>query len=298
MEPLSVPIIFHSGWSCRSCSAKQLPTLVPAVHVVVAHDVFRVQEREGGGMAVGGDLVVAGGDRPGRVLAVKDVDQPAQHRHTIRGALFPDLVPRAPEHDRRMVPVAADEVHHVALRPLREVLVVALGHLADGPFVERLVHDEEAEPVAQIEELRGRRVVRGADGVGPHGLQRLEPAAPDRFRHGRAEAARVVMQVHAPHLHPAAVEQEPAILVVGDGADAERRGGQVGAAARRPRPPNGARRGPATPPTRAAATRLAAAAPARPPGRRPARTASPCGRPPARRSPPPPSGARPFRDAP
>ena len=58
---------------------KALPTLVPAVHVVVADDVFRVQEREGGGMAVGGDLVVAGGDRPGRVFAVKDVDQPAQH---------------------------------------------------------------------------------------------------------------------------------------------------------------------------------------------------------------------------
>jgi hypothetical protein len=165
-----------------------------------------------------------------KASVVEDVHQPAQYLHAVGGALLADLVPRAPEHDRRMIPVAADEIHHVALGPFLEVLVIALGHLADGPLVEHLVHDQEAEAIAQVEKLRRRRVVRGADGVGAHRLQRLQPAAPHRLRHGRAEAARVVVEVDAPHLQPAAVEHEATILVVGDGADAERRDNQVGAA--------------------------------------------------------------------
>ena len=68
-------------------------------------------------------------------------------------ALLADLVPGAPQHDRRMVAVAADEVRHVTLGPFGEVLVVALRHLADGPLVEGLRHDQEAQAVAQVEEL-------------------------------------------------------------------------------------------------------------------------------------------------
>ena len=70
--------------------------------------------------------------------------------------------------------------------------------------------------------------------LAPIALSSLEPPLPDPLGHGRAEAAGVVMQVHAPHLDPPAVEQEAAILVVRDGADAERRGDQVDGLRRRP----------------------------------------------------------------
>ena len=151
-----------------------------------------------------------------------------------------------------MVPVAANEVGDVTLGPLVEVLVVALRHLADGPLVEGLRHDQEAHPVAQVEELGRGRIVRGADGVGAHRLQHLEPALPDPLRHGRAEPAGIVMQVDAPHLDPPAVQQEAAVLVVRDGADAERRGGHIGGPSAIPDTPSGACTASATPPTRAA----------------------------------------------
>ncbi len=112
----------------------------------------------------------------------------------------------------------------------REVLVIALRHLADGPFVEHLRHDEEAHAVAQIEELGGGRIMRGADGVRAHRLEHLEPALPDSLRHRRAQAAGLVMQVDAPHLDPPAIEQEAAVVIVGDAADSERRDGHVGGA--------------------------------------------------------------------
>ena len=127
---------------------EELPALVPAVHIVVAHDVESAQERERRRMAVGHDVVVPGGDRPGRVLAVEEVEEPAEHLRPVRHALLADLVAGAPEDDRRVVAVAADEVGDVALGPLGEVLVVPLRHLAQGPLVERLRHDQEAEAIA------------------------------------------------------------------------------------------------------------------------------------------------------
>ena len=89
---------------------EELTALVPAVHVVVAHHVLGSQEVEGGGIAVGDDPVVAGRDRPRRVLAVEDADQPAQHLGAAGRALLADLVAGAPQNDRWVVAVAVDEV--------------------------------------------------------------------------------------------------------------------------------------------------------------------------------------------
>ena len=112
---------------------------------------------------------------------------------------------------------------------------------------------QQAEPIAQVEELGRGGIVRGADGVDAHPPEHLQPALPHPLRHRRADRARVVVQVDAEQLDAPAVQQEAAVAVEGDGADAERRGDQRPRGARLPATPNAARRGAASPPTRAAA---------------------------------------------
>ena len=85
-----------------------------------------------------------------------------------------------------MIAVAANEVRNVRDRPLREHLGIAetAGHAvvpASDPFVfcrsefvERLVHHQKTEPVAQIQKLRVGRIVAGADGIDADFLQREE----------------------------------------------------------------------------------------------------------------------------
>ena len=121
-----------------------------------------------------------------------------------------------------------DEVRHVALGPLREILVIALGHLAERPLVERLGHDEKAQPIAEIEELRGGRIVRRADGVCAHRLERLQPALPDPERHRGTNCAAVMMQIDASELYAATVEQESPILIERNSANAECRSHGIG----------------------------------------------------------------------
>ena len=131
-------------------------------------------------------------------------------------------------------------------------------------------------------------------GVGAHRLQRSR-AGGARPRSGTAAPSRaaVVMQVHAPHLHPAAVEQEPAILVVGDacGCRTSSRPSSTRATAGDDRRWSVYSAGDSSDQSRGDSTRSRCSS-STASRRRPARTASPCGRPPARRSPPPPSGAR------
>ena len=78
-----------------------------------------------------------------------------------------------------------------------EVLAVAVLHLGLAPHVEGLVHDEEAHPVGGLEQLRGRRVVAGADGVRAH-LFRISScrSIARRFTAG-AERPEVVVVAHA-----------------------------------------------------------------------------------------------------
>jgi len=39
---------------------------------------------------------------------------------------------------------------------------------ASFPAIERLTHHDHSHPVAPVEQFRRRRIVAGADGVGPH----------------------------------------------------------------------------------------------------------------------------------
>src|SRR3970282_1022662 len=100
---------------------KDLPAPPPAVHVVVAHDVQGVEELQGGGTPLGRDVVVAGGDWAGGILSVENILEPAEHPGAVRGPLLPDFIAGAPQHDRGMIAVPPDEIHHVPLGPLGEI---------------------------------------------------------------------------------------------------------------------------------------------------------------------------------
>ena len=120
------------------------------------------------------------------------------------------LVGDAPDRDARMIAVAADLVV-----PLFHVLRIAAHQPA-------LVHDQHAEPVADIEQFRRGRIVRGADGVAAELLQFLHAEFLQRIRDGRADAGVVLVIAGAVNLVMLAVQQKAVRRVKADGADAER----------------------------------------------------------------------------
>ena len=92
---------------------EQLAPLVPTVDVIVADDIFGIQEGQCGRMFIGHDLIIPGRHRPRWILAVKDVHEPTQDLRAVRCTLLTDFVPGAPQHDRRVVPIAVHEIRHV-----------------------------------------------------------------------------------------------------------------------------------------------------------------------------------------
>ena len=136
--------------------------------------------------------------------------------------LLADLVADRPHHDGRVVAVAADEVREVRLPPVVEVAGVGIGSaLADRPHVERLVQHEKTEPVAGVQHLDARRVVRCAHGVRAHLLQELQLALERACVGGRAERAGVRMLADAAQLQVAAVEEQPLLRAERDRPHAE-----------------------------------------------------------------------------
>ena len=98
--------------------------------------------------------------------------------------------------------------------------------LALGPFIEGLIHDEEAEAVAEVEEFGGRGIVGAADGVDAGGAEEKQAALPDLLGNRGAQATGIFMEADALELHGDAVEGEAGVGVEGGGADAK--GGDVG----------------------------------------------------------------------
>ena len=96
-----------------------------------------------------------------------------------------------------MIAVAARHVARIVLRPVGEILAVAVEHLGDAPHVEGLVHHQQAEPVAVFENLRRRRIVAGAQGIDSGGLENLQLAFDGAAVDGRAERAEIVMVADA-----------------------------------------------------------------------------------------------------
>ena len=110
------------------------------------------------------------------------------------------LVGDAPNRDARMIAVAPDLVV-----PFFHVLRIAAHQPA-------LVQDQHAEPVADIEQFRRGRIVRGANGVAAELLQFFHAEFLQRIRDGRADAGVVLMIAGAVNLVMLAVQQKAVCL--------------------------------------------------------------------------------------
>src|SRR5579885_338744 len=189
--------------------------------VVEAGDIDRIGQLVLDGA---GPVIERGSRGPGGILFVEEAHEAARDLCAIGAALLHHLVADAPQDDRRMVAVAVDHIADVALAPLIEKLGVAVGDFGDAPHVEGFVHDDDAHAVAGFEHLGRGRIVAGTERVDARGLENLKLALDRAAVDGGAERAEIVMIADALNAHAAAVEQEPFLLVEGDGADAERRG--------------------------------------------------------------------------
>ena len=117
-----------------------------------------------------------------------------------------------------MTVITQQHTHQVILPPLVEVL----GIIARLPFVEGLIDDQETHTVAEIEELRGRRIVTAADGVDAELLEDLQLALHRPQRQGGTKRGVILMDAEALDFQRLAVEKEPPVGGKFGGPDAKR----------------------------------------------------------------------------
>jgi hypothetical protein len=91
------------------------------------------------------------------------------------------------------------------------------------PHVEDFVEDQDSHSIRQFEQLRSRRIVGGANGIGAHLLQHLELALRRAVVECRAERSEIVMIVHAIERNALLVDEDPLARVEPHGANAESR---------------------------------------------------------------------------
>ena len=168
---------------------------------------------------------------------------PKRFQHGGQGLVL-HLVAHAPDHHAGPVAVAGDHGIQIMLPVPVEVAPVQ----AAVPFVEALLIDIEAHLVAQIHELLGVDMVRGANGVAAHLLQQRKTLPPLLGGNRHAHGGEVLMQTHAPqHLrlpvdpHAVAAEghlpqAQPAGVYIRDLAVRHQRQGQRAQRGRRSRP--------------------------------------------------------------
>ena len=161
------------------------------------------------------EIVVARSRRPRGILPVTDRRQPVTDVPFVRIALLPHLVADGPEDDAGMVAVPPDQGDQILLHPFVEERGITVGLLGDSPGVRQLVHDEEAEPVAEVQQFRRGRIVGRADGIAAHLLELEQAPLPHRIVPGCAQSTRIVVQAHALQEHPLAVEIEAVRLPFG-----------------------------------------------------------------------------------
>ena len=87
-----------------------------------------------------------------------------------------------------MIAIAEHRIANVYMRPVLKVEMIIVGYFSDGPAVEQFIHHQKSHAIAQIEELRRRRIVRRANGIHSEHAQLLQAPLPDAQRDGGAEA--------------------------------------------------------------------------------------------------------------
>ena len=106
------------------------------------------------------------------------------------------------------MPVAPNHRAQVGLAPVVEeeaVIIRALGH---APRVERFLHHDEAEAVAQVEELGRGGIVRSADGVAAQVAHEFELSLHRAQVQRGTQRAEIVVQTNALDVEALAVEEK------------------------------------------------------------------------------------------
>ena len=137
------------------------------------------------------------------------------------GALLSHLVADAPENDTRMIAVAADQGAQVFVMPFREQQMIVISLFAPDPAVKRLIHHHHPQAVAEIQQLRGGRVVAGANGVAPHFLEQLDLALQCANIQSGSQSAEIMVIANAIQRHARAIEKKAIVRAELDRANSK-----------------------------------------------------------------------------
>ena len=112
-----------------------------------------------------------------------------------------------------MIAIAEYKVGKVAFMPLVEETGIIILSLLASPHIEALIHNDKPHCVAHIEQLRGRGIMRTANGVNAHGLEFAEFAMEGIFVESSTQATKVVMFTDAIDFEILAIEPETRLRV-------------------------------------------------------------------------------------
>ena len=121
----------------------------------------------------------------------------------IAAPLFSDFIADAPDENARMVAIAQHHVFKIAFVPLIPVKMIVKFRLLFLPHVKGFVHDNEAHPVCEFEQLGRRRIVRSANAIDSHRFQHLQLTLQRARVDGGAQRAQVVVIADAAESLPA-----------------------------------------------------------------------------------------------
>ncbi len=141
---------------------------------------------------------------------------------------FHNFVADAPENDAGVIAIAIDHGDQVRLAPLVVEPAVTIFFLGQLPLVEGFVHDEKSHLIAQVEKLRRGRIMRGAQRVASHALQKLQLPLVTPAQGNGAETPEIGVIANTLDLHVLAVEKKALVLGEDERADAERRRHRIG----------------------------------------------------------------------
>lgn len=128
-------------------------------------------------------------------------------------------------HSRKILYVPLRKVSRIAVM-LRRINIMPLPPFVFAPFplIKRLIHHKQTEPVTKIQQIRRRRIVRGADSVAAGFHQRLQPSCPNCSGNSGAERAGVVVNTDAFQARMMSIQEKAVVRIKVDCANAERNG--------------------------------------------------------------------------
>src|SRR6266567_744327 len=121
----------------------------------------------------------------------------------------------------RMIPIAPHRVARIDVGPLFEIEMVVVRIFCHGPAVKQFIHYQKTHPIAEIQELRSRRIVSCTDCIYAKLLECLKPSLPRAQRHSSAKCARVMMKTNAFYFEVATVEPKTCVRIKVKFPDAE-----------------------------------------------------------------------------